>query len=441
MMKRLLRNCAIRILALSEQEEEQRPVRTASKQAFERRGGVLMAARRDTAESITAGTIQLLGLDDIKRDLGASWPKISSRAMSLAEAVIKSHLTQGDIYTQQGNDAFVLFFAHKTPAEGAETAQSMSAEIKAAIAKELPKIAGAIGVDHFVAEVANDVIFEDNREQPLADVLFNSLAKIRAEAEQALNKKRAALIRDARVVFRPVWNPSKRAVLIFRCMLDSASGATALEHLALISEPDQLQSAMAELDLLVFGRAIKSLHELLHRESRSVLLIPIHFCTFLNKSAGDEYIRVCQGLPEPYRKFIFFELHGVPAGTPGSRIEQICSFLQPFCHSVILEAGAPSRDFSHLTTANMNGISLDFTDASGDMAASLKSAVAIARSKNLIAIVHGANSISQLQAAISAGFDYVNGEAVHISMDEPKGAFKFMPMSLMEDSLPRVSNA
>src|SRR3546814_9327537 len=147
--------------------------------------------------------------------------------MSLAEHVIRGHLTEGDIHTRQGDDAFVLFFARKTKAEGAEAARLMSGEIKAAIIRELPKIAHSVGVDHFVAEVANEVIFEDGGERPLADLLFDSLAEIRAEAEEALIKRRAALIRDARVVFRPVWNSSKRAGLMFRCMLDAASGASA----------------------------------------------------------------------------------------------------------------------------------------------------------------------------------------------------------------------
>ena len=85
MIKRVLRKCALKLLSFSELEEHP-PVARHSKQAFERRGQVLMTARRAMAEPVTAGTVQLLGLDDIKQVLGAAWPKVSSRVMSLADA-------------------------------------------------------------------------------------------------------------------------------------------------------------------------------------------------------------------------------------------------------------------------------------------------------------------------------------------------------------------
>jgi hypothetical protein len=431
MLNRVMRRLGKYLVELSEEKPAPSDYRR-SKQSFERRGHVLLEAKQKSNERVTAGAVELIGLDDIKRELGATWPEVAGRASSIAEEVIRQHLTSADVYTEQDDGTFVLVFAEQTKQQATETARKISGEIKTAIKNQIPRIADSLGVRHFVAEVDNDVIFTDDKDRPLADALFESLSAMRREAEEGIQQRRATILREARVVFRPVWHSGKRAVMLFRCMFDAPSGAQVLELLEAIPDPDQLISTIMELDILIFGKGIKSLHEMLQRQAKAIMVVPLSFHTAADKRSLDEYLRLCRGIPQAYKKFIFVELTGTPAGTPMSRISGIAAALQPYCHAVLIENTDRHHDVSDLADANVSGVTFEMSGAphnATDFSAAMKRASNIAKARNLTLIVHGVNTIGQLDATINLGIDYLDGEAVHVSLDEPRSAFKYSPLA------------
>lgn len=432
MFNRFVRRIGKYLLDLSEEKTASDDHRQRSRQSFERRGQVLLTAKQKSNDKISAGAIELIGLEDIKREIGPAWQELAGRASSIAEEVIRGHLTNADVYTEQDDGTFILFFAEHTKQQASETARQISVEIKSTVRKEIPRIAESLGVRHFATELDNDIVFTDDKDRPLADALFESLSAMRREAEETIQHRRSAILREARVVYRPVWHTGKRAIMLYRCMFDAQSGGQILELLEAISDPDQLISIMAELDILLFGKGIKALHEMLQRQARAIMVVALSFHTAANKRFLDDYLRLYRGIPQAYKKFIFVEITGTPAGTPMSRLSGIAAALQPYCHAVLLDNTDRHHEVSDLADANVSGVTFEMSGSPhnvADFSAAMKRASHIAKARNLTLIVHGVNTIGQLDAAVNLGIDYLDGEAIHVSLDEPRSAFKYSPLA------------
>lgn len=428
MFKRALRSLGLYLLSLDNDDGPVAPKTVLKPKKFDQEARRLIEERRREGKKLTAGSIQLVGLDEAKQALGKAWPKIAERATGIAERIIRRHLTTDDICTKHGDGTFVICFVSVNEVQAARTARHISQEIKSALVREAPDVAGRIEIENYVTEIESDYIVDDGR--PLPEVLLGSLAWMRAEAEKAVRERRAKLIREARVLFRPVWHPRKSTIQLYRCMLDGNTGGAAMEHFGAISEADELKEAIAELDYLVFSRVLEGLHALVQRQATALFLVPVHFQTLANKTSREDYFKLLQNIPPAYKKFILCEIYSVPAGTPVIRLREIVGALRTRCSAVVVQVES-HKDVQALSEASAWGMSIDVgspdVEQSDLNAQRLKRCVNLAHSQRLLAIAHGANSAGQLLSAIDVGFDLINGEAVHQSLEEPKGAFTFTP--------------
>lgn len=434
MIRSALRSVGAYLMSVSEPTPQRPPARATKRRKFEQRSRELIEDRRRAAAPITAGTIQLLGLGDIMSALKSRYADVAGQARTIAETAIEEHLSPDDSYQLQGEETYVICFARLDEAAAAQIAKLISARIAKLLETDLPDAAKAIQVGHFVASVDSST-FDDRR--PLADQLVESLEEIRCEADEAVTQRRAALIRDAQILFRPMWYAKKDVVSLYRCMLDGESGNSAIEHLKVMSSPEELQEALAELDCLVLARGLKALHALLQKQATAIFVIPVHFQTVAEKTQRGEYLKLCESIPPAYRKFVSFEVYGIPAETTSSRIEQIVGILQPFCKALAVEVPAGFARLGELGTANLWAISFNL-DGKAD-AEALKFAVRIVHSQNLRAIAHGVNTYGQLGATLEAGFDYAEGAAVIASVEIPRGTFNFRPARMPGSKPPALA--
>src|ERR1700689_295325 len=66
------------------------------------------------AESISGAHFSLVGLGELREQLGDRWPQLAARVHDLAEAVIRRHLTRGDVFDAHGEDGYVILFTQLT---------------------------------------------------------------------------------------------------------------------------------------------------------------------------------------------------------------------------------------------------------------------------------------------------------------------------------------
>src|SRR5580658_3419666 len=56
--------------------------------------------------SIAGARFSLVGLSELREQLGERWPQLSARVHELAQAVIQRHLSRGDVFDAQGEDSY-----------------------------------------------------------------------------------------------------------------------------------------------------------------------------------------------------------------------------------------------------------------------------------------------------------------------------------------------
>lgn len=394
------------------------------RQHFEQRSRRLIEARKDRAP-VLAGAIQLIGLSEMKQALGAAWANVAQEAYGIAERIIPTHLAETDVCQKYDDETYIICFADLDKASSERKAKRIVDDIKAALLEAASEVRH-LRVDHSVTELAwADVQYTD---APLIDVLADSLKKVREEVEAARRTWHDTLLRDASIVFSPVWNARNQTILMYRCLLDDLTGKTTLRRIATLSDPEEMHSTLADLDCIILSRAVAALHDLLQKEEKAMSLIPVNFATLNDKACRDSYLRLCKDMPAPYRQYILFEIHGITAGVPTTRVAELMQYLQPHCKAVVLEAPLNEGRLGQLDGTGIFGISVQLHQPlDGEAATRLAKCVAAAHAHKLHTLAHGADTMGLARAAVKVGVDYIGGKAIAPPTDRLRSAHHWVP--------------
>lgn len=383
--------------------------------------------RKANAPTVVAGSIRLLGMDEIKERLGERWSAVADIAYRIAEQTIQRHISPEDAYQRHGREAFVLCFASPDKANAEAKTCKIAEEIAMLLAQQTPQI--HMEVDHTVAEMEWADI-DNGKTDSIAEQIARELRQVREKAEASAREWRNELMRSAGIRFAPIWHPSRRIVASYRAMLNEQTGTHALKRLSSVTSPKELQRTLHDLDCLVVGQTIKALDKLLNAGGMAQMLLPVNFNSLSNRTAREKYLNLCRDIPENYRRLLMFELHGAPNGTRGSRLIDIALALKPYAQGVLVELPASGSLLQELASARLFGVSVDAKSLPrtvGQATPTLARVVSAAALHNLKVFVHGADTVGLLEAAQKAGADYVDGRAVALPMAEPKTAYHWTP--------------
>lgn len=383
--------------------------------------------RKASSPTVIAGSIQLLGMAEIKQRLGARWSAVADIACRIAEQTIHRHISAEDAYQRHGQETFVLCFASPDKAQAEAKTRTIGDEIAMLLARQAPQI--RLQVDHTVAELEWADI--DNGEaQSVAELIARELRQVRERAEAATQAWRNELVRTAGIRFGPIWQPPRCIVPGFRAMLNEQTGTHAMQRLAGVTTPEELKSTLHELDCLIVGRAIKALDRLLHAGGMAQMLVPVNFNSLSNRTAREKYLNLCRDIPPHYKRFLLFEVHGAANGTPISRLVEMALSLKPYGHGVLVELPASGGQLQELASVRLLGLSVDAKALPRNVwqaTTALSRLVSAATAVNLKVFVHGADTVGMLEAAQKARADYIDGRAVALPMAEPKAAYRWTP--------------
>ena len=383
--------------------------------------------RTASSPTVMAGSIQLLGMAEIKQRLGARWSAVANIAFRIAEQTIQRHISAEDAYQRHGTETFLLCFASPDKARAEAKTRTIAEEIATLLAQQTPQI--PLRVDHTVAEVEWAEI-DKGEADSIAELIARELRQVRERAESLARACRNELVRTAGIRFGPIWHPPRRIVISYRAMLNEQTGTHALQRLAAVTTPEELKSTLHELDCLIVGRAIKALDRLLHAGGAAQILVSVNFNSLSTRATREKYLNLCRDIPQHYKRFLLFEVHGAPNGTPVSRLLEIALALKPYGHGVLLELPASGGQLQELASVRLFGLSVDAKSLPRNVGRAmtvLTRLVSAATALNLKVFVHGVDTVGILDAAQKARADYVDGRAVALPMAEPKTAYRWAP--------------
>jgi hypothetical protein len=395
---------------------------------FDQQAEEMLAARPDPDAPLAAGAVQLLGLWDIRNELGEAWAEVAANAYGVIERVLRQHLTGADVFTRKGEDSYILCFATLDKNQAERKTKQIVEEVKTILLRDVPE-ARRLRVGHQMTEVPAAAL----KGGSLLDTIAASLESVKQEAEEVFDRQRRLLMEEASVVFGPVWSRSRQSIVLHRCVLDDWTSRTTLQNLEKFSEPESLQKAISDLDYLILGRAIQTLHGILQSNGTAVLLVPVHYQTLAHKASRDEYLTLCNKMPKPYVKFIFFEVYGIPSQAPASRVLQIVKAVQPHGNAVVVSFPiAAERNLFDLGSSGVYGVALALDELGGSGPGPLAKYAAAANAAGLRTFAHGARTIGHAKASIEAGFDYVDGDAIAVKVPAPRGPYRWNPLEPQE---------
>lgn len=269
--------------------------------------------------TMTAGRVQMVGLQSIKQELGDRWHKLADRVLASAEATIKQHLQTADLCTRGKNDDFVVCFATLSEEEAWFKAQVIEKEIR-------DKLLGDKGIGEFVksmgqaiqperlAEVNSEVAaIETSAEEvsgasDLSELISKKLsaatARIKANAQMMMQDIYSSCTLNLRQV-----HTRDRAVARFKIEDLDPFTRSKQAQLKRLSGADP--KVVADLDMLVLGKVAEHAYERAHMET-SPILVEVFFSTIFNKGSFAKYVGLCNQVDEIARKQFIFKIRNLP---------------------------------------------------------------------------------------------------------------------------------
>lgn len=420
-------------------------------------GGAGAARRRapiDLNPSISGASFSLVGLTELREQLGERWPELSARVHDLATAVIQRNLTRGDVFDVQGEDGYVILFDHLTNAQAEFKCRVIAKEIAAkllgadwvgrsaeSVVFELPE--AALAAPSF--EAALDAAISRGRvlgplgEEPspalevvpgdpvapqgrlLAGVSIEPEGGLRRETRSAAHVLKPIERGQDDAAYSPVWEFGAEALLRFRFRAKPLA-------------PDASISDVAKADIAALSKVVFDVGRLLQTGRRLPVICPLRLDTLLRDAWRPQIVRMLREAPPPLRKLVTLEVAIGPEHKDWlGPLERACRALPaPPAACVPLQQGAvPSRASAVVKHLNL---------ALSDTFAASKSGIGVlfafvqrAERVGMTCGVTGLRTRPAVLAATAAGFQQLSGPAVHGDVASLGQAVHFDLKSLYRD--------
>ncbi len=402
--------------------------------------GVLSAEEFEARASKTAGetgrtlagAVNFIGLSKIKERLGERWEKLATRADEVARRAIEHRLDDVDVYTRQGELQYLVLFAHLSEEH---------ARIKCSlIAEEITKRLLGDEISPEPLEVKT-MVSQAQHDTAAGNAPDIAMLAARLASEEPTAKAAAAPDDDwwdgstaddpldsIRLAYRPLWDVRRHALATYVCT-PLASGAAG----RLVLGDDEIAGAadaatVSRLDLMMQRRVIGDLRHLLATGRKLLLCLPVHFETMASNARRMPYLDRCRrGIPQGGERCLAFEIVGAPAGMPQGRLLELSSSLKRHGRCVFLRATASHSIFRHPSETGISAIGLTHQSRGNERLEieAFQRFAAGAKKSGATTYIRGLRSLSLVTAAIGAGFDFVDGEAVASLAEKPANAYQF----------------
>ncbi len=264
-------------------------------------------------------------------------------------------------------------------------------------------------------------------------------ATLRAAREHAKYEPAVeAALRRVRFAYRPLWHVGSRSLAIFRCTPVMENETGLVEGDAVLPNPGAHELHMM-LDHLTLANVLLDIETLLHDKRDGMVVVPLHFVSFVADWSGEPLMKMLHNLPTSGRARIVFEIVDAFAGRTDARFRAVVHALRPFCSR--LGANLPLRVQDPRFWREL-GISVVSTDLTGydapedELIAELDRFVVGARPLGLRTVAIGLGSRSLVLAAATMGFDMVHGTNVaHFADRDAFGRVPFDFSDLYADQL------
>jgi hypothetical protein len=228
--------------------------------------------------------------------------------------------------------------------------------------------------------------------------------------------------------YRPVWDITRKVVLMYLCQPTPATQTTSLPQSSsaygLCVSPEPNESSC--LDLLVLEETATRVESLGKAGFRILAACPIHFTTVAVSRSWTSYLRALQHIRADVLRDIVFLMIGIDHSIPTIRLVQEIPKLSTRTKFVFVTIEYCEGVVRRFANTGIHAIGVELRRPEGSERQLLMNVDALARDAQTLGIesfVLGARSRSTVVSAIASGVRYLEGMAVSPPVTEPRHAF------------------
>jgi hypothetical protein len=409
---------------------------------------------------VTAGRLTLLGLSEIRQELGPRWAALSDRVHLIAQSVVTKHLALGDVFERHGEDGYVVLFASLDNKEAEFKCQAIRNEIgRQLLGTEWE---GLSRVQAQCAEIASDLLARGNLDEILADAFedrgrpitagapaasdpaaepglrwiaepsvwtypptaepgeeYGSAAPgaARSISRQSLAAEPNAETPVERIVwtYAPVWDFQHMALLRFRLMTRTAIGGRSGPVHSMLAKDDASQPLLFETDMRALEKAIGDLASLSANGKRLPAICPIHEVSLSRDSWANQFVRFVRQAPVSVRRLLTIEICGLAEGLASHSVRVFIDEIERLGVACAGCFEASAEPMPHSATP-LKAINIELPQQSETEAAVMRMMALTARANRRTGGelgVYGLSSRSLVVSAVGSGFRFLSGDAIH----------------------------
>jgi EAL domain-containing protein (putative c-di-GMP-specific phosphodiesterase class I) len=223
--------------------------------------------------------------------------------------------------------------------------------------------------------------------------------------------------------YRPLWQARRGFVAAYRCSLRTRIGDHEVMNDLPAAEDEEIALANV-MDRLVLRRSIKDLVANVNQKRATVIVVPVHYLTLARAGISSGFARLVHAIPRNIRQLLIWEVLDAPVGVWTPQIRPAIAILTRSGRAVFLRVDVDTKDLRELTSLGVHAVGIDVRqsrEAEPVLMRKIERFAAQAERARLQCYMDGADSISFANMAIAAGFDYVAGEAIAQTINEPAG--------------------
>jgi DNA-binding response OmpR family regulator len=396
------------------------PAQTAHKPtAFEEKTKEILS-RRATG---SAGRLHFINLSEIKDTMGDDWERLSGKAMTIAESVIKRHLTNSAVCKRHQTDAFLLLLPDLREEEAVVLVETIADEIATKILGENYRDFRHLSLTA-TAKSMNGVDGGDGHltETALAAALEKHAVNADGTSGRAVDVISRMLQRVC-IGFQPVWSPQNERVLAFQACphIPPFDGGYGDEG----ATTDTVESPVAvDIDLHLISWLLAHPPICGTDGVRARTILPIHYQTLV----GDNRERVVDAFETIAKsglsKLVMVEIVAIPEDADFASVEQAVSLPKAYSHPVIVR-GSPHQKFATWARkAEAAFLSFNFgtVNAKNNHQGNdhrMRSFAAGAIALGFKPYIHGLNTLGGVKEAIAVEVPMLAGTSIGPELDRP----------------------
>lgn len=374
--------------------------------------------------------VYLLDLAALKGRLGERWPVLADKVASITLQSIERHLTPADMAAPYGDGTFLCVFSHLGQREAELKCLLIAREIGRRLVGS-DEAAEVVKVRTVAVEESGDLSFADADLDASAEALQHEIGAAAIRSLQALPKLMTAGLPhwdQIQFIYRPLLALRGMVVSTFVCVPIRPLGGQkfASGHNVLANAADEYQ--LADLDTVVLAKVVADLASTAERDVRALLCLPVHFQTLSTPRFREIYLDICRRYLPTFTQRLIFELVDLPEGVVQSRLHDLVATLRPYSRAVIARVPLGQKTFASFRLAGLHAVGTDIYYAKeGEefLMHAMEHFVAAAEREGLKTYIHGLRSVSLATAAISGGFDYIDGYSLTSVVNIPKRPLRY----------------